>query len=60
MSTDNLVICNPANGETIAELKKDNAEIVYAKFQKLKDGQAVWKQMPLKERIAIIQKYHQL
>lgn len=60
MSTDNLVICNPANGETIAELKKDNAEIVYAKFQKLKDGQAVWKQIPLKERIAIIQKYHQL
>jgi acyl-CoA reductase-like NAD-dependent aldehyde dehydrogenase len=60
MSTDNLVICNPANGETIAELKKDNAETVYAKFQKLKDGQPVWKQMPLKERIAIIQKYQQL
>jgi acyl-CoA reductase-like NAD-dependent aldehyde dehydrogenase len=60
MSTDNLVICNPANGETIAELKKDNAETVNVKFQKLKDGQAVWKQIPLKERIAIIQKYHQL
>jgi acyl-CoA reductase-like NAD-dependent aldehyde dehydrogenase len=60
MSTDNLIICNPANGETIAELKKDNLETVNAKFQKLKDGQAVWKQMPLKERIAIIQEYHQL
>ena len=60
MSTDNLVICNPANGETLAELKKDNAETVNAKFQNLKDGQAIWKLMPLKERIAIIQKYHQL
>jgi acyl-CoA reductase-like NAD-dependent aldehyde dehydrogenase len=60
MSTDNLIICNPANGETIAELKKDNLETVNAKFQKLKDGQAIWKQMPLKERIAIIQEYHQL
>ena len=60
MSTDNLIICNPANGEIIAELKKDNLETVNAKFQKLKDGQAVWKQMPLKERIAIIQEYHQL
>lgn len=60
MSTDNLIICNPANGETIAELKKDNLETVHAKLQKLKEGQAVWKQIPLKERIAIIQEYHQL
>ena len=60
MSTDNLIICNPANGETIAELKKDNLETVHAKLQKLKEGQKAWKQKPLEERISILRDYHNL
>ena len=60
MSTDNLIICNPANGETIAELKKDNLETVHAKLQKLKKGQKAWKQKPLAERISILRDYHNL
>ena len=60
MSTDNLIICNPANGETIAELKKDNLETVHAKLQKLKEGQKAWKQKPLAERISILRDYHNL
>ena len=60
MSTDNLIICNPANGETLAELKKDNLETVHAKLQKLKEGQKAWKQKPLAERISILRDYHNL
>ena len=60
MSTDNLIICNPANGETIAELKKDNLETVHAKLQQLKEGQKAWKQKPLAERISILRDYHNL
>ena len=60
MSTDNLIICNPANGETIAELEKDNFETVHAKLQKLKEGQKAWKQKPLAERISILRDYHNL
>ena len=60
MSTDNLIICNPANGDTLAELKKDNLETVHAKLQKLKEGQKAWKQKPLAERISILRDYHNL
>jgi acyl-CoA reductase-like NAD-dependent aldehyde dehydrogenase len=60
MSTDRLIIQNPANGDTITELEKDNLETVHAKLQKLKEGQKAWKQKPLAERIAIIQQYHHL
>jgi acyl-CoA reductase-like NAD-dependent aldehyde dehydrogenase len=60
MSTDRLVIQNPANGDTLAELEKDNFETVHAKLQKLKEGQKAWKQKPLAERISIIRDYHNL
>ena len=60
MSTDNLIICNPANGDTLAELGKDNFETVHAKLQKLKEGQKAWKQKPLAERISILRDYHNL
>lgn len=60
MSTDRLVIQNPANGDTISELEKDNLETVDAKLQKLKEGQKAWKQKPLAERISILRDYHNL
>ena len=60
MSTDRLVIQNPANGDTLAELEKDNFETVHAKLQKLKEGQKAWKQKPLAERISILRDYHNL
>ncbi len=60
MSTDRLVIQNPANGDTLAELEKDNFETVHAKLQKLKEGQKAWKQKPLVERISIVRDYHNL
>ena len=60
MSTDRLVIQNPANGDTLAELEKDNFETVHAKLQQLKEGQKAWKQKPLEERISILRNYHNL
>lgn len=60
MSTDRLVIQNPANGDTLAELGKDNFETVHAKLQKLNEGQKAWKQKPLAERISILRDYHNL
>lgn len=60
MNTDRLVIQNPANGDTLAELEKDNFETVHAKLQKLKEGQKAWIQKPVVERISILRDYHNL
>jgi len=55
-----LTVINPANGEEIAKINKDNETSLSEKFNKLKSGQVDWHAKPLKERIAIVMKFHDL
>lgn len=50
-------VINPATEEVIADLKEDNAASLAAKYEKLKAGQPKWHAVPLKERIAVLQKF---
>ncbi len=53
-------IINPATEEIIANLNEDSAATIESKFNQLKKGQESWNQVPLKERIAILQKFSTL
>lgn len=55
-----LTVINPATGEEIAKINQDNETSLSEKFNKLKSGQANWHAKPLKERIAIVMKFHDL
>ena len=50
-------VINPATEEVIADLKEDNAASLATKFEKLKTGQPKWNAVPLKDRVAILQKF---
>ena len=50
-------VINPATEEVIADLKEDNAASLAAKYEKLKAGQPKWNAVPLKEKVAILQKF---
>jgi acyl-CoA reductase-like NAD-dependent aldehyde dehydrogenase len=52
-----LLIRNPANGETIAELAADDAASVAAKAARARAGQAGWAAQPLSERKACIARF---
>ena len=55
-----MKIINPANEETIAELKEDTHESVLRKFTTLKSGWHAWSEVPVKERVACIARFDQL
>ena len=52
-----LCICNPATGETIAELAADDAESVTAKALQARAAQPVWAAVPISERQACIERF---
>ncbi len=53
-------IINPATGETIASLDADQQQSLDAKMAILQAGQKKWMQVPLQERIAILDRYAKL
>ena len=55
-----MKIINPANEETLAELKEDTRESVMKKFRSLKNGWRSWAEVPVQERIACIQRFDEL
>ncbi|HUQ65520.1 MAG TPA: aldehyde dehydrogenase family protein [Flavitalea sp.] len=55
-----MKIINPANEETLAELKEDSRESVTRKFNSLKKGWRKWCEVPLKDRIACIARFDEL
>jgi len=55
-----MKIINPANEETLAELKEDIRESVMKKFKSLKNGWRAWSEIPVKERIAAIARFDEL
>lgn len=56
----NLEIINPANESKISTVTTDNADTITAKYALLKKGQPVWAATPLTERLACIQRFHDL
>ena len=61
-STDmkKLDVINPATEELIISLNQDSIESLHEKFRMLQNGQPVWKNIPLSERIKIINQFSSL
>ena len=59
-SMKKLDIINPATEEVINSLNKDSIESIHEKFQMLQSGQRKWKNVPLDERIKIINQFSSL
>lgn len=55
-----MKIINPANEETLAELKEDTRESVMKKFKSLSSGWRSWSEIQVKERIACIKRFDEL
>jgi acyl-CoA reductase-like NAD-dependent aldehyde dehydrogenase len=55
-----MKIINPATEEIITEIPEDNKHSAEQKFQQLRAAQSSWQQVPLKERVAVLQKFAQL
>lgn len=53
-------VINPYTEEIIATLKEDTAETLQQKFTLLKAHQAIWKAVPLQERVIILQLFADL
>ncbi|MEO6549590.1 MAG: aldehyde dehydrogenase family protein [Ferruginibacter sp.] len=53
-------IINPATEEIMAEVAEDTEESVKAKFEAISKGRKVWAKVPVEDRIAIIQRFHDL
>ncbi|MFM2305848.1 MAG: hypothetical protein RLZZ367_517 [Bacteroidota bacterium] len=53
-------ITNPATGQTIKTVKEDNATSLKKKLATLKKGQTKWGAVPLKKRVAVLQKFSAL
>lgn len=60
MSATHLEIINPATEKIIASIPKDTADSVNQKLQQLQQGQPIWKNSSLDERLIIIKKYYEL
>ena len=54
-----MKVINPATEEVLAELHEDTKESVAKKYEALKEGQRAWAEMPLKERIARIERFYE-
>ena len=55
-----MKITNPATEEIIATLATDSQESVEMKFDLLQRAQKEWKQVSLKDRVLVIQKFSDL
>ncbi len=55
-----MKVVNPATEQVIADLKEDNAASLKKKLSLLKLGQKKWNAVPLKKRVAILQKFSAL
>jgi acyl-CoA reductase-like NAD-dependent aldehyde dehydrogenase len=55
-----MKIKNPANEELIREVPEDSQEKVITKFESAHSGQKKWAKIPISERIACIQRFHDL
>lgn len=55
-----MKIINPATEAIIKELQEDSKESISNKFNLLQSAQAKWQQVPLKERIQILQTFSDL
>lgn len=55
-----IEIINPANEAQISTVTADNADTIAAKYALLKKGQPVWAATSLTERLACIQRFHDL
>lgn len=53
-------IINPATEEIITTLTEDTQESIESKFKLLREGQETWKQVLLKDRILILQRFSEL
>jgi acyl-CoA reductase-like NAD-dependent aldehyde dehydrogenase len=49
-----LTICNPANGDTIAELPSDDGQSIATKYRAARAAQPAWAGVPLQERIDML------
>ncbi len=55
-----MKITNPATEEIITEINEDTTASITEKYNKLRAFQPAWNKVPLKTRIAAIQKFHDL
>jgi acyl-CoA reductase-like NAD-dependent aldehyde dehydrogenase len=55
-----MKVINPADSKVIANLKEDSKKSIEKKLALLKSGQQKWAAVPIKKRIAIIQKFSDL
>jgi acyl-CoA reductase-like NAD-dependent aldehyde dehydrogenase/gamma-glutamyl-gamma-aminobutyrate hydrolase PuuD len=55
-----LMVINPATEDVIAEINEDTKQSIDEKFQLLKKAQLKWAAVSVKERIACVQKFHDL
>lgn len=55
-----MKIINPATEQILAEVHEDTVQTVKKKFDKLKKAQPSWAEVSLKERVACIQRFHDL
>lgn len=55
-----MKIINPANGETITQLKEDDQSDIQKKFELAKAGQLSWGETPIQERVLAIKKFQEL
>jgi acyl-CoA reductase-like NAD-dependent aldehyde dehydrogenase len=55
-----LKVVNPATGEVAALLNADDAKSVKAKYQQARAAQPGWARVPLKKRLAAIEKFRDL
>jgi acyl-CoA reductase-like NAD-dependent aldehyde dehydrogenase len=55
-----MQIINPATEEIIKDLEEDSRETVQKKYENLRKGQLSWAKVPVEERVACIQRFHDL
>ena len=55
-----MTIINPATQEIIREITEDTTETIAQKFQQLQKGQPAWAAASVADRIAVIQRFHDL
>jgi acyl-CoA reductase-like NAD-dependent aldehyde dehydrogenase len=55
-----LSIINPANGQEITQIKKDNSDSLNEKYSRLKAGQKDWQKTSLEHRLEILKKFSDL
>jgi acyl-CoA reductase-like NAD-dependent aldehyde dehydrogenase len=55
-----MQIINPTTEEVITEIAEDTEQSIAKKFQSLKEGQALWANVPLQKRIEFIARFYEL